>query len=459
MLASPPPLTKPEVDGLRFRHPWLDASVQFTNQVINNFGLLPVNSLRLAQSIFSALNKALAYRIQEDDLSVNAISYLFGQKRIAYDMGVACGLQVNDAGVGYVVDITQAALSALSALSAWNIVLQPTPTFDVMNAINVVIAGVSVAVGGVSTTSNPQQLDYLYVIRESDDLPGIAQKITGNAANWQAIAQYNQLRAPYISDNPQDQYGPILTQGTLSGTMGSGATQVQLPGANPQVMTYGVILYIQTYTASGTLVYQTYTVESFDPTTSVATISAAIAVGEETFFLSNDFPARIYTDNFSGAMWIVFPNPMDVTTKVLTIGSVLHIPGVLVSSSNLVSTNQDYLGTDIALTNGQVMWSNGDLATVAGIANLRQALQNRFSTPYGTISYLPVYGFKNPTGTDQGAVSTVALLYITETALQDPRIATVTNQAYVQTGAGAKVNATVSINNSNATFGLEANTT
>ncbi|GIM45967.1 hypothetical protein DNHGIG_15160 [Collibacillus ludicampi] len=54
----------------------------------------------------------------------------------------------------------------------------------------------------------------------------------------------------------------------------------------------------------------------------------------------------------------------------------------------------DIFGVDIAQTDVQD-WgttSQGDLALVAGVDNLHQALERRWATPYGALFYAPDYG-------------------------------------------------------------------
>lgn len=54
--------------------------------------------------------------------------------------------------------------------------------------------------------------------------------------------------------------------------------------------------------------------------------------------------------------------------------------------------------------------------------------------------------------------STMAKLYIKETAMQDPRVSDVMNETFTQQGTGGKVNAQVQINNSKSVLGLEVTT-
>lgn len=442
MLAYPPSLPQVQVDGLRFRHAFLDQTTIFANKLTYWIGLLTLDSLRLAQQILNATNEALAYRIGQVGLSVNEYAYLFTQKRTVYDLSIACGLQQSVAGNGYTLSLTQKALSALDLFNAWDDVMQQNPQFSVMTAIDQVYAGIQFTQGGQSTPTVQTQLDYLYTIEQLDDLPSIAQKITGNAENWQSIAQYNQLAEPYISNNPADQYGTPLTQGTLGTQIYSGSNTISLPNANAQVITQGMTLFLESFTPNGSLFYETQTIQSFSG------YQATLQSG-----LNNGYP--------QGATWIVFPNPMDVTTKVLPIGGILHIPHAMVQNANLVTTHTNYLGTDISLVDGQVQFVSGDLQSVSGTANLRQALQNRFKTPYGADPYHPTYGNKllRTLGElSQPHFDTMANLYIKETAMQDPRISDVTNETFTQQGTGGYITAKIAINNSKTALDMEVTT-
>lgn len=443
MLANPPPFTQPQVDGLRYQHAFLDGSTLFIEQVSPILDALVLDALRATQQVLTATNNALAYLLQQGATSVHTLTYLLTQKRLVHELSVAVGLQTVQPGTGYTLSITQKAIGHLEQVLSWDPVLQTQPNFDVLSAVSAIYTGLTVVQGGQNPPYVQTNLDYLYRIEQYDTIPSIAQRMTGSAANVNALIQYNQLRYPYISDNPQDQYGTPLTSGTLATQVDTNVTQVSLPGANAQVMTSAVILYLQTTTSTGGVQYETVAVQSFDQSTSIATLETPIQY---------TYPP--------GATWIVFPDPQDVTSTVLQIGEVLHIPHALVqSASNQVSSNLDYLGTDIALTDGSVSFQSGDLSTVSGGANLTQALKNRFQTPVGSDPNHPGYGNKliaHLGQVGQNHFSTLAKLLIKETAMQDPRIGDVSGESVTgRTANSLGIGMTVHTRNGDAAFYTE----
>jgi len=58
-----------------------------------------------------------------------------------------------------------------------------------------------------------------------------------------------------------------------------------------------------------------------------------------------------------------------------------------------MTTQEDILGTDIKLTDGDIQFDfNQDFKTVSGKSNLAQALKNRLNTFLGELTYYPNYG-------------------------------------------------------------------
>jgi phage baseplate assembly protein W len=85
-------------------------------------------------------------------------------------------------------------------------------------------------------------------------------------------------------------------------------------------------------------------------------------------------------------------DPTQAGPSVKLFGQFLLVP----AATPQVSAEADpdaVFGTDLALDNyGNLFGSNGDFATVAGRANLRQALENAVDTDFGELIFHQLYG-------------------------------------------------------------------
>jgi phage baseplate assembly protein W len=113
--------------------------------------------------------------------------------------------------------------------------------------------------------------------------------------------------------------------------------------------------------------------------------------------------------------------------RVLIAGQTIRIPAGRPASG--VSDPEDIYGTDAALPGGRLeAGEDGDLARLADVPNLRQALEHRLATEEGELVWHPTYG--NPVLAMRGErASAVNLLlaqaYAERTIRSDPRIASV----------------------------------
>lgn len=85
----------------------------------------------------------------------------------------------------------------------------------------------------------------------------------------------------------------------------------------------------------------------------------------------------------------------EVSARVLLAGGYILVPDLGAGAATSVSDVDDAktFGTDIALVNGKLLADeNGDLATVAGSANLAQALRLRLNTDLGELVFHTDYG-------------------------------------------------------------------
>ena len=98
------------------------------------------------------------------------------------------------------------------------------------------------------------------------------------------------------------------------------------------------------------------------------------------------------------------------------------------SNSNEVYNNpdvKDNYGKDIAIRNKDFAVENGDLQLVGGVENLKQALQNRYTTLIGSRIRLLVYGIQASIGDSISATTALIEASIQQTTIEDPRVDTV----------------------------------
>ena len=164
-----------------------------------------------------------------------------------------------------------------------------------------------------------------------------------------------------------------------------------------------------------------------------------------------EFAARVMGDATNWATLIGLNNlappyltddPTQVTDGVVLNGSLLMIPAATPAPSD---DPNDVFKTDVLLdADGFLAISeNGDLATVSGVANLTQALENALATDQCELIYHPSYGYRGRRllGSKNGATAgLMAARYAKQTVAADSRISSVTSStATVQGDAIATV--------------------
>lgn len=127
-------------------------------------------------------------------------------------------------------------------------------------------------------------------------------------------------------------------------------------------------------------------------------------------------------------------DPADRQPATLVWGDPIAIP--LGAVTETVPPVEDVLGTDVALSQGQLTaTADGDWATVAGAANLGQALAHRLKTPTGELLAHPAYGCDMATVLglrNRQAMQAVLIYYVRRAIAQEPRVARTT---WVKTSA------------------------
>jgi phage baseplate assembly protein W len=117
-------------------------------------------------------------------------------------------------------------------------------------------------------------------------------------------------------------------------------------------------------------------------------------------------------------------DPSLASASVKLYGQQITLPAVSVQVSATTDPERVF-GVDLRLTDGQLIAENGDLAVVAGVANLSQALKNRIETELGELLFHPNYGCAVSRVKGEGGDPTAATLgakYVEGAILDDPRI-------------------------------------
>lgn len=209
-------------------------------------------------------------------------------------------------------------------------------------------------------------------------LSQVAAQVLGDASQWQALAQLNGLRSPYISANPIDQLGAMQGNRTLSQSANVGAGQFVLTDVT------GLLLDQRIHLRFGDI-SQSVTVRGINTETHVVQFTPVLTAA---------FPiASVLT---------VYNPTYDVVGKVLQPGEYLVLPTATDRSGQAMGTllrrlsptqEAGLYGVDVRTTpEGNLAVTNGDLQKAEGQDNLTQALAHRLQTPRGSLTYHPLYG-------------------------------------------------------------------
>lgn len=260
----------------------------------------------------------------------------------------------------------------------------------------------------------------VHQLTTSDTLHSLAVAYYGDAGQWRAIAQANDLRPPYISDDPLLQYGALLATLTLDLPAAPGQTQITLASSSP-LLRPGMRLVFTRRQADGAQIIEAAT---------LASSSGRLAALQEP--LTQPHPAQTTIR--------VHPPPLAVAGRVARPGETLLIPG---GSTSERSANDRY-GRDLAVDPeaGILFTPEGDIATVGGVANLQQQMRHRLIVSPGGLLRHPDYG--NGAQAYVGRESTAAIRALMQSqlatsALDDPRIVSV--EQVVITASGTTVTA------------------
>lgn len=310
-----------------------------------------------------------------------------------------------------------------------------------------------------------------YAVKDHETIQDIAQYQLGARTRWLDIVSLNNLRAPYISDVLTDHLGPIIGTLTLQQSLSAGETRISnwdtyLESLSITLLIPGSIIVFVTTTVQGDILYDAAVIDS--TTMSVAAGSAHVllnmnllAISEYRSLsrtLSTTRTTGMQRDHSAGERFYVYSNPFMLSTAVAKVGDLINLPvNAVLEPGNVVALTLsdivDALGVDIALTShGQkTVAADGDVQTVSGIANLKQAIKFRINTVPGELGMHPGYGcmIQFYLGTAQSAAwADLVQSLIHDCLLQDPRINTVDSITYVQKGDAGFVNVQVTVSES-----------
>jgi len=128
-----------------------------------------------------------------------------------------------------------------------------------------------------------------------------------------------------------------------------------------------------------------------------------------------------------------------------------------VGNATLKGNNDGNFGADVALPHGELTTSGGDMALLAGVENIAQALSHRLKTVRGELTYHPQYGcFANlavglPT---VPFASLMAAAWVHEALKEEPRIANVLAVDADVRGDAVRVGARVALVDRNSPIDL-----
>jgi phage baseplate assembly protein W len=156
------------------------------------------------------------------------------------------------------------------------------------------------------------------------------------------------------------------------------------------------------------------------------------------------------------SQWPVLANVNGLLPPYITSDPTMVVPGVILGGTSIkipaaapplsgVVDPTDIFGIDIALQDGQLVDDgSGDLLTVSGPDNLRQAVVNRLGTNPGELVFHQAYGCKIVRLKGRGGSATInglAAIYASQALQADPRISSVPSSTATITGDNIEVTA------------------
>ncbi|HKT53696.1 MAG TPA: hypothetical protein VJP88_04550 [Caulobacteraceae bacterium] len=140
----------------------------------------------------------------------------------------------------------------------------------------------------------------------------------------------------------------------------------------------------------------------------------------------------------------VTSDPALASATCILAGGQIKVPAPSTTYSAVDDPDRVY-GVDLLLSDGQLQVANGDLATVAGADNLRQAYRNRIDTPLGDLEFHQDYGcqvheLKGDKNTPY--VATLGSAFVAGALMNDPRTQAVPSATVQVVGDTLEITAT-----------------
>jgi len=266
-----------------------------------------------------------------------------------------------------------------------------------------------------------------HLIRTTDTLTGIAARYYGDATRWREIAAANDLRPPYISADPLDQYGPALLRQALGAPIAAGQLTIAIAG-DAAILRPGARVVLDRTLTSGDRLLDVCAIASY--AAGALTLAAA--------------PANAYP---IGSVLRVYPPAADLRGVVARPGDRLLVPDVGTDATTTTDVADRY-GRDIMADRfGRLtLTAAGDLGLIAGLANLAQQLRHRLRCERGAMVRHPSYGCPAQAYIGQAtgpALTALLQSAIAEALTDDPRVGSVGGVDVVTTGEAVLVTAHV----------------
>ena len=135
--------------------------------------------------------------------------------------------------------------------------------------------------------------------------------------------------------------------------------------------------------------------------------------------------------------------------RVALYGDTLAVPAPGMAHAPVATDEAGIYGTDVALPGGRLQASGGDFAVVAGLPNLRQALEHRVRVEHGDLMFHPKYGSRLQAMiglTPSREVATIAAAaFAKEAVAEDPRVVRVSSASGESDGDAIRVSVVADI--------------
>jgi hypothetical protein len=272
-----------------------------------------------------------------------------------------------------------------------------------------------------------------YVVEWNDTIAGIAYRLTGDAADWPVLAQYNALTYPYVSNDPP---APSAASGTVTFTVPSNSGAWSVPT--------GFLVARPPLPNGQYSVQYATTSEASAPsgTLSLTVPVACVAVGPIgncqggaiSVVVSSGLPSGVTVANAAPLVNGTAPN-------VAGPGTVLLVPpsfsASLPTPQPLTSWLDTLGGTSLLLGPGDLLVdSRGSLVLATGADSLLQNWALRVQTQQGELPMSPQTGSEALSLATSGSPSAQDLVRVScaQAVLADPRAAAVQAVGLAQQG-------------------------